>query len=148
MQRHFFSTLHPLSPVIFAAATVVAFVLLHNSRFNFHCYTQREATPTRNWPGSDAATSRDFLRERLQRAFIRASLNRPIEVPYIIIIAGMKKKTKQKQKRSISFFTTINVKNIQICMVLVTFLIMIYLVIYTVTPSVIYYDLHSNTCSD
>ena len=41
-----FSTLHPLSPVIFATATVVAFVLLRNSRFNFHCYTQREATPT------------------------------------------------------------------------------------------------------
>ena len=42
----FFSTLHPLSLVIFATATVMAFVLLHNSRFNFHCYTQREATPT------------------------------------------------------------------------------------------------------
>ena len=46
MQRHFFSILHPLSLVIFATATVVAFVLLHNSKFNFHCYTQREATPT------------------------------------------------------------------------------------------------------
>ena len=42
MQRHFFSTLHPLSTVIFATATVVAFVLLRDSRFNFHCYTQRE----------------------------------------------------------------------------------------------------------
>ena len=31
-----FSTLHPLSLVIFATATVVAFVLLHNYRFNFH----------------------------------------------------------------------------------------------------------------
>ena len=40
------STLHPLSPVIFATATVVAFVLLRNSRFSFHCYTQCEATPT------------------------------------------------------------------------------------------------------
>ena len=46
MQRHFFSILHPLSLVIFATATVVAFVLLHNSKFNFHCYTQREATNT------------------------------------------------------------------------------------------------------
>ena len=45
-QRHFFSTLHPLSPVIFATAVMVAFVLLRNSRFNFHCYTQRDATPT------------------------------------------------------------------------------------------------------
>ena len=55
-QRHFFSTLHPLSLVIFATATVVAFVLLHNSRFNFHCYTQCEAMPTqkssRKWRGS------------------------------------------------------------------------------------------------
>ena len=42
-QRHFFSTLHPLSPVIFATATVVAFVLLRNSRFNFHCHTQHNA---------------------------------------------------------------------------------------------------------
>ena len=41
-----FFTLHPLSPVIFATATVVAFVLLRNSRFNFHYYTQCEAMPT------------------------------------------------------------------------------------------------------
>ena len=44
----FFSTFHPLSMVIFATATVLAFVLLRDSRFNLHCYsyTQREATPT------------------------------------------------------------------------------------------------------
>ena len=41
----FFPTLHPLFPVIFATASVVAFVLLCNSRFNFHCYTQRETMP-------------------------------------------------------------------------------------------------------
>jgi len=40
-----FSTTHPLSPVFFATAKVLAFVLLRNSRFSFHCYTQREATP-------------------------------------------------------------------------------------------------------
>ena len=45
-QRHFFSSLYLLSTVIFATATVLAFVLLRNSRFNFHCYTQREPTPT------------------------------------------------------------------------------------------------------
>ena len=45
-QRHFFPTLHPLSLVISATATAVAFVLLHNSRFNSHCYTQCETTPT------------------------------------------------------------------------------------------------------
>ena len=39
-----FSTLHPLSLVIFVTAPVMAFILLRNSRFNFHCYTQHEAT--------------------------------------------------------------------------------------------------------
>ena len=43
---------------------MVAFVLLRNSRFNFHCYTQREATPTqksaRKW-GCDL--SRLFARK-------------------------------------------------------------------------------------
>ena len=68
-QRHFFSTLHPLSTVIFATATVLAFVLLRNSRFNLHCYTQREATPTQKLARKCAATSRDFLHERLQSAF-------------------------------------------------------------------------------
>ena len=71
-QRHFFSTLHPLSMVIFATATVVAFVLLCDSRFNFHCYAQREATPTQKSARKCAATSRDFLRERLQSAFTPA----------------------------------------------------------------------------
>ena len=41
-----FFTIHPLSPVFFATTSVLAFVLLRNSRFNFRCYTQREATPT------------------------------------------------------------------------------------------------------
>ena len=73
MQRHFFSTLHPLSMVIFATATVLAFVLLRDSRFNFHCYTQREATPTQKSAQKCAATSRDFLRKRLQSAFTLAN---------------------------------------------------------------------------
>ena len=72
-QRNFFSTLHPLSTVIFATATVLAFVLLRNSGFNFHCYTQREATPTQTSARKCAATSRDFLRERLQSAFTLAN---------------------------------------------------------------------------
>ena len=41
----FFSILHHLSPVIFANATVLAFLLLLGYRFNFHCYIQREPTP-------------------------------------------------------------------------------------------------------
>ena len=78
MQRHFFSILHPLSMVIFATATVLAFVLLPDSRFNFHCYTQRKATPTQKSARKSAATSRDFLRERLQSAFTLANQLRRI----------------------------------------------------------------------
>ena len=63
--RHFIFTLHPLSTVIFATATVLAFVLLRNSSFNFHCYTQRDATPTQKSARKCAATSRDFFAERL-----------------------------------------------------------------------------------
>ena len=76
-----FSTLHPLSPVIFATATVVAFVLLRNSRFNFPCYTQRQATPTQK----SARKWRYDLSRLLVRKITKgihscklASLNRPI----------------------------------------------------------------------
>ena len=63
---------HPpsLSQVIFATATVVAFVLFCNSRFKFHCYIQRETTPTQK---SSRKWRCDFLREKLQRAFNRAN---------------------------------------------------------------------------
>ena len=65
-----FCILHHLSSVIFANTIAFAFVLLRNSRFNFHCYTQREPMSTqksaRKW---HAATFSDFLRGRLQRAF-------------------------------------------------------------------------------
>ena len=70
MQRHFFCTLHPLSMVIFATATVLAFVLLRDSRFNFHCYTQREAMPTQKSARKCTATS--IHSSKL------ASLNHPI----------------------------------------------------------------------
>ena len=49
MQRHLFSIQHHLFPIMLANATVVAFVLHRNSRFNFHCYTQREAMSTQKW---------------------------------------------------------------------------------------------------
>ena len=65
-QRHFFPTFHTLSPVIFATATVVAFVLFRNSRF-------KKQRLFRNRPGSDAATSCDVLCERLQRALTCAN---------------------------------------------------------------------------
>ena len=65
MQRHFFPTLHPLSTVIFATATVLVFVLLRDSRFNVHCYTQREATPTQESARKCAATTlKAFLEAR------------------------------------------------------------------------------------
>ena len=77
----FFLPLHPHSPVIFAVATLVAFLLLGNSGLNFCCYTQREATPTqksfRKW--------RCDLSRLLARKITKgihscklASLNRPI----------------------------------------------------------------------
>ena len=68
-----FSTLNPLSMVIFATATVLACVLLCNSRFNFHCYTQREAMPTQKSARKCAAPSCDFLHKRLQSAFTLAN---------------------------------------------------------------------------
>ena len=74
----FSPTLHPLSKIIFATATVLAFVLLRDSRFNFHCYTQREAMPTQKSARKCAATSRDVLRERLQSAFTLATQLRRI----------------------------------------------------------------------
>ena len=80
MQRHFFSTLHPLCTVIFATATVLAFVLLRDSSFNFHCYTQRcytqlplLYTSTQKLAQKCAATSRNFLRKRLQSALTLAN---------------------------------------------------------------------------
>ena len=63
----------PQNDTIFATATVMAFVLLRNSMFNFHCYTQREAMPTQKLARKCAATSHDFLRERLQSAFTLAN---------------------------------------------------------------------------
>ena len=72
-QRHFLFTPHPLSTVIFATATEMAFVLLRSSNFNFHCYTEREATPTQKSARKCAATSRDFFREQLQSAFTLAN---------------------------------------------------------------------------
>ena len=77
-QRHFFLSPpppppNPLFPVIFATATILAFVLLRNYRFNFHCYTQREATSTQKSARKCARRplGRDVLCERLQMAFTR-----------------------------------------------------------------------------
>ena len=105
-QRHFLFTLHPLSPVIFATATVLAFVLLRNSNFNVHCYTHREATPTQKSARMCAATSRDFVSRKITKRIHSskpASLNRPIglHTPGIhintkLICTGFKEKNKTK----------------------------------------------------
>ena len=81
MKRHFFSTLHPISMVILASATVLAFVLLHDSRFNFYCYTQREATPTQKSARMCCDLSRLLTRKITKSIHSSkpASLNRPIE---------------------------------------------------------------------
>ena len=83
MQRHFFPHPHPLSPVIFATATVpvVAFVLLHCPRFNFHCYTQREATPTQKSSRKWLCDLSQLLAWKITKGIHLckpASLNRPI----------------------------------------------------------------------
>ena len=72
-RKDFISTLYPLSTVFFTTATVLAFILLRDSRSNFHCHTQREATPTQKSARKCAATSRDTLRERLQSPFTLAN---------------------------------------------------------------------------
>ena len=78
----FFSTLHPIPTVIFATATVLAFVLLRDSRFSFQCYAQREATPTQKSARKCTATSQSRLLARKITKRIHsskpASLNRPI----------------------------------------------------------------------
>ena len=75
-QRHFFPSLSPLSTIIFATATVLAFVRLRNSRFNFHCYTQREEIG----PELRRDLSRLLARKITKRIHSSkpASLNRPI----------------------------------------------------------------------
>ena len=80
-QRLFFSTLHPLSPVIFATATVVAFILLCNSWLDFHCYTQRETMPTQKSAQKWHCDLSRLLAQKITNSIHLckpASLNRPI----------------------------------------------------------------------
>ena len=79
----FFPTLHLFSLVIFATATVVAFVLLRNSRFNFQCYTQREATPTQKSAQKCCCDLLRLLARKITKGIHsckHASLNRPIRL--------------------------------------------------------------------
>ena len=82
-----FSTLHPLSLVIFATETVVAFVLLHSSRFNFHCYTQREATPTQKSARKWCCDLLRLLERKITKGIHSckpASLNRPTGLKWFL----------------------------------------------------------------
>ena len=79
--RHFFPTLHPLSMVIFATSVVVAFILLCNSRFNFHWYTQHEATPAQKLAQKWHCDLSRLLVQKITKGSHLckpASLNRPI----------------------------------------------------------------------
>ena len=81
--KHLFSTLHPLSPLIFATAAVVAFVLLCNSRFNFHCYTQRETTLTQKSTQKWCCDLSRLLAQKITKGIHSckpASLNYPIQM--------------------------------------------------------------------
>jgi len=79
MQRHFFlSVLHHLSPVILSDTAVLAFVQLRSSRFNLHCYTQREATPAQN--------SAWKWQQRPVVTFFAGKITRAKELHLIIII--------------------------------------------------------------
>ena len=82
MQRYFFSTLHPLSLVIFSTATVVAFVLLRNPRFNFHCYIQCEAMPTQKSARKWCCYLSQLLAQKITKGIHTckpASLHHPIQ---------------------------------------------------------------------
>ena len=77
-----FSILHHLSPVILANAAVVAFILLRNSRFNFQCYTQREATPTHKSARKWRCDLSRLLARKIRKGIHSckpASLNRPTD---------------------------------------------------------------------
>ena len=76
-----FSTLHSLFPVIFATASVVAFVLLRNSRFSFYCYTQHEATPTQKSAWKWRCDLSRLLARKITKGIHSCkptSLNRPV----------------------------------------------------------------------
>ena len=84
----FFPCSIPFLWYFFATATVLAFVLLHNSRFSFHRYTQHEGTPSQK----SARKWRCDLSWLLARKITKgihlckpASLNHPIKRVLILI---------------------------------------------------------------
>ena len=107
-----FSTLRPLSPVIFATATVVAFVLLRNCSFNFHCYTQREVMPTQKLGRKWHCNLSRLLPRKITKGIHSckpASLNCPI-----VLFSGLHKLHKGALQPSPNFqhYMTENLYNI------------------------------------
>ena len=78
----FFPILRHLYPVIFAITTIMAFLLLRNSTFNFHCYTHCEATPPQKSARKWHCDLSGLLAWKITNGIHSckpASLNRPIE---------------------------------------------------------------------
>ena len=62
------------------------FVLLRNSRFSFHCHTQRAPTQKSARKCRAAATFCDFLRERLRRANqLRSSVQYTVDLSHLCV---------------------------------------------------------------
>ena len=72
--------------------TVGAFVLLCNSRYNFHCYTQCEAMPTQKLAWKWCCDLLRLLAQKITKGIHSckpASLNCPIEMTVIIIFPSV-----------------------------------------------------------
>ena len=96
----FFFTLHPLSMAIFAAATVLAFVLLRNSKFKSHCYTQREATPTQKSVRKWRCDLSRLLARKITKGIHSckpALLNRPIPNTKLLLGYGLARRSFVRQ---------------------------------------------------
>jgi len=94
--RHFFypSSIH-LSSVILAKATVVPFVQLRNSRFNFHCYTQCEATPTQK-----SSARKQYSVKKKKKKFLHEDIPvAKLNLYTYYIVKNAKSKTEQKAKK-------------------------------------------------
>ena len=74
--KDIFSILHHL--VILANATVVAFVLLCNYRFNFYCYPQREAKPNQKSQLQQQPFTTSFVKDYEGHSLVQTSF---AEVP-------------------------------------------------------------------
>ena len=96
-----FSTLHPLSMVIFATATVLAFVLLRNSRLQLPLlYTAWSNAYSEIGPKVRCDVSRLLARKFTNRIHSRkpASLNHPIQIYLYIQVKVFKQQLTQSRR--------------------------------------------------